>query len=77
VDVGGLHGRAVLLKVMAGWGAQKVAGDGELIGEEAAAQEVLMLEVIAINSSLERVLDVAVGTTALRVGSDRNEGGWW
>jgi hypothetical protein len=49
VDVGGLHGRAILLKVMAGWGAQKVAGDGELIGEEAAAQEVLMPEVIAIN----------------------------
>jgi hypothetical protein len=57
--------------------AQTAAGDGELINEEAAAEEVLMLEAIAVGSSLERVIDVGAGTTVLRVTSDRNGGGWW
>jgi hypothetical protein len=59
-------------------GAQTVASDGELIGEEAAAEEVLVPEAIAVGSSLERVLDVAVGTMVHQGGSDKNGGGqWW
>jgi hypothetical protein len=55
-----------------------MAGDGELIGEEATAEEVLVPEAIAVGSSLERVLDLEAGTMALRGGSNRNEGGqWW
>jgi hypothetical protein len=56
-------------------GGQTTAGDGELIGEETTSKEVLMPEAIAIGSTLERVLDVAAGTTVLRVGSDGNRGG--
>jgi hypothetical protein len=55
-----------------------MASNSELIGDEAATEEVLRPEAIAVSSSMERVLDVVVGTTVLRVGSDRNEGGrWW
>jgi hypothetical protein len=55
-----------------------VDGDSELIGEEAAAEEVLVPEAIAVGSTLEGVLDVAVGTMVLCVGLDRNRGGqWW
>jgi hypothetical protein len=54
-----------------------VAGDGELIGEEAVNKEVLVPESRPVGSSLERVLDVAVETTILRGGSDGNRGGWW
>jgi hypothetical protein len=36
---------------------------------------VLVPEAIAVGSSLERVLDVAVGMTVLQGGSDRNGGG--
>jgi hypothetical protein len=39
------------------------AGDGELIREEVAAEQVLMPEAIAVGSSLKRVLDVEVRTT--------------
>jgi hypothetical protein len=52
-----------------------VAGDGELIGEEAVNKEVLVPESRPVGSSLERVLDVAAETTILRVGSDGNRGG--
>jgi hypothetical protein len=55
-----------------------MASNSELIGDEAATEEVLRPEAIAVSSSMERVLDVVVGTTVLRVGSDRNGGGrWW
>jgi hypothetical protein len=58
--------------------AQTVADDSELIGEEAAAEEVLVPEATAIGSSLERVLDVAAGKAVLRRGSNGNGGGqWW
>jgi hypothetical protein len=71
----GLRGHAVLLKVMGGGrGAQTTTGDGELVDEEATAEEVLLPEAIAVNSSLERVLDVAAETMALHVGSDGNGG---
>jgi hypothetical protein len=53
-------------------GAQTTVGDSELIGEEAVAEEVLVPETIAINSSLEQVLDVAAGMMVLRGGSDEN-----
>jgi hypothetical protein len=52
-----------------------VAGDSELIGEEAATEEVLVSEVRAVGSSLEQVLDVAVETVVLRGGSHKNRGG--
>jgi hypothetical protein len=55
-----------------------VAGNGELIGEEAAAEEVLVLEAIAVGSSLERVLDVAEGMMVHRGSSNENRSGqWW
>jgi hypothetical protein len=55
-----------------------MAGDDELIGEEAGTEEVLVPKVIAVSSSLEWVLDVAVETTVLQGSSDRNRGGrWW
>jgi hypothetical protein len=57
-----------------GRGAQTTTGDGELVDEEATAEEVLLPEAIAVNSSLERVLDVAAETMALHVGSDGNGG---
>jgi hypothetical protein len=50
-------------------------GDGELVREEGAAEEVLMSEAMAVSSSLEWVLDVAAGMTVLWVGSDGNGGG--
>jgi hypothetical protein len=59
-------------------GAQTAAGNGELIRLEAATEEVLVLEVRAVGSTLERLLDVAAETTVLRAGSDGNRGGpWW
>jgi hypothetical protein len=58
--------------------AQTVANDSEIVGEQAVAEEVLVLEATAISSSLERVLDVAAGKTVLRRGSEGNGGGqWW
>jgi hypothetical protein len=55
-----------------------VAGNGKLVEKEAVAEEVIVLEAIAIGSSLERVLDVAAGTTVLQVSLDGNRGGrWW
>jgi hypothetical protein len=56
-------------------GAQTAAGDGELVGEEATIEVVIMPEAIAVSLSFEQVLDVAAGTTVLRVGSDGNGGG--
>jgi hypothetical protein len=38
-------------------GAKMVNGDGDLIGEVAAAEEVLMPEAIALGSSMKLVLD--------------------
>jgi hypothetical protein len=59
-------------------GAQTEASDGELIGEEAATEEVLVPEVRAIGSSLERLLDIAAETTVFPGGSDRNiSDRWW
>jgi hypothetical protein len=52
-----------------------VAGNGKLVEKEAVAEEVIVLEAIAIGSSLERVLDVAAGTTVLQVSLDGNRGG--
>jgi hypothetical protein len=52
-----------------------VAGDGELIEEDAAIEEVLMPEVTAVSSSLERVLYVVTEMTVLPGGSDKNRGG--
>jgi hypothetical protein len=43
-----------------------VAGNGELVGEEAVTEEVLMSEASAVGSSLERLLDVAAETTVLQ-----------
>jgi hypothetical protein len=55
-----------------------MASDDEIIGEEVATEEVLVLEARAISSSLEGVLDVAAETTVLQGGSDGNRGGqWW
>jgi hypothetical protein len=54
-----------------------VAGDGELIGEEVATEEVLMPKMRVVSSSLVRVLDVAVETTVLRGDLDGNRGGRW
>jgi hypothetical protein len=55
-----------------------VACDGELIGEEAMVEEVLVPKAIAIGSSLEWAIDVATGTVVLRGDSDRNKSGqWW
>jgi hypothetical protein len=52
-----------------------VAGDGELIGEEAVTEEVLVLEARAVGSCLEWVLDVAAEMTVLHGRSDGNRGG--
>jgi hypothetical protein len=52
-----------------------VANDSEIVGEHVVAEEVLMPEATAISSSLERVLDIAVGKTVLRRGSEGNGGG--
>jgi hypothetical protein len=46
-------------------GAQKMAGDDELVGEEAGTEEVLVPKVRAVGSSLEWVLDVVAETTVL------------
>jgi hypothetical protein len=55
-----------------------VAGDSELIGEEAATEEVLMPEARGVGSSLERVLDVVAETMVLWGGSDGNRcEQWW
>jgi hypothetical protein len=55
-----------------------VASDDELIGEEPAAEEVLVPEAIAIHSRLGQVLDVAAGMVVLSVDSDWDGcGQWW
>jgi hypothetical protein len=53
------------------------ACDGELIREEAATEEVLMLEARAVSTSLERLLDVATETTILWGGSDGGQEQRW
>jgi hypothetical protein len=58
-------------------GAQMAACDGELIREEAATEEVLMLEARAVSTSLERLLDVATETTILWGGSDGGQEQRW
>jgi hypothetical protein len=53
-------------------------GDGELNEEDAAVEEVLVPEAIAVGSHFGRLLDVAVGTAVIQVDSDRDGGGqWW
>jgi hypothetical protein len=52
-----------------------VAGDGELVGEEAATEEVIMTEVIAVGSGLKLVLDKGWVTAKLIPGSGGDGGG--
>jgi hypothetical protein len=55
-----------------------VAGDGELIGEEAVGEEVLRPEAIAVGSGLKLVLDEEEVMTERIPGSDGDgEGRWW
>jgi hypothetical protein len=55
-----------------------VAGDGELIGEEAVGEEVLRPEAIAVGSGLKLVLDEEEVTTERIPGSGGDgEGQWW
>jgi hypothetical protein len=49
-------------------GAQTATGDDELIGEEAAAKEVLLSEAIAVGSGLKWVLDVEARMAAQILG---------
>jgi hypothetical protein len=51
-----------------------VAGDGELVGEEAATEEVIMTEAIAVGSGLKLVLDKGL-VTAKRIPGSGGDGG--
>jgi hypothetical protein len=59
-------------------GARTASGDGELIGEEEAAEEALRLGVIAIGLRLQLVLDEEEVMAERIPGLGGDEGGrWW